>query len=59
MAPKKQCCAICRHDPGCMKKGLMVFPRFIQTGQDRELRRGPNGNLQEGFCCSVWEEKPQ
>lgn len=59
MAPEKQCCATCRHDPGCLKKGLMVFLLFIQTGRDRELRRGPNGDLREGFCCPEWEAKPQ
>ena len=59
MVPEKQCCATCRHDPGCLKKGLMVFLLFIQTGRDRELRRGPNGDLQEGFYCPELEAKPR
>ena len=59
MAPEEQCCATCRHDPGCLKKGLMVFLLFIQSGRDRELRRGPNEDLQEVFCCPEWEAKPQ
>lgn len=59
MAPEKQCCATCRHDPGCLKKGLMVFLLFIQSGRDWALHRGPNGDQQEGFCCPEWEAKPQ
>ena len=29
-------CNTCRHNPGCLKKGLAVFLLFIQTGRDRE-----------------------
>ena len=27
-------CNTCRHNPGCLKKGLAVFLLFIQTGRD-------------------------
>ena len=47
-------CNTCRHNPGCLKKGLAVFLLFIQTG-----RGGPyyaqqypeyNGILWNGRC---------
>lgn len=59
MASEKQCCATCRHDPGCLKRELLVSLCSTQTGHDRRLRRGPNRDLQEGFGCPKWEVKPQ
>ena len=36
-------CNTCRHNPGCLKKGLAVFLLFIQ--------------LKTAFRCRDWEEK--
>ena len=44
-------CNTCRHNPGCLKKGLAVFLLFIQTGRDRELSRGRCGNPE---CIYHW-----
>lgn len=43
-------CNTCRHNPGCLKKGLAVFLLFIQTGRDRELSRDPDGHLKTAFA---------
>lgn len=48
-------CNTCRHNPGCLKKGLAVFLLFIQTGRDRELSRDPDGHLKTAFRCRDWE----
>lgn len=50
-------CNTCRHDPGCLKKGLAIFFLFIQTGRDQELSRDPDGHLNTAFRCPDWEEK--
>ena len=42
-------CNTCRHNPGCLKKGLAVFLLFIQTGRNRELSRDPDGHLKTAF----------
>lgn len=49
-------CKTCLHDPGCLKKGLLIFLLFIQTGRDRELSYDTNG-LATGLACPNWEAK--
>lgn len=51
---QKQCCATCRREPGCLRKGLMIFSLYIQTGRDQELRRIQHG-LDRQLGCPNWE----
>lgn len=50
-------CNTCRHNPGCLKKGLAVFLLFIQTGRDRELSRDPDGHLKTAFGAGTGRRK--
>lgn len=52
----KRCCRTCRHDPGCLKKALIIFFLFIVTGRDQELSYDENG-LVTSVSCPDWEGK--
>ena len=49
-------CKTCRHDPGGLKKAMLSFFLYIQTGRDRELRKVQN-DPDLDFLCPDWEEK--
>jgi hypothetical protein len=49
-----QSCTTCKHRPGCLKRSLLIFLLFIQTGRDRELSYDKDG-LATDLVCQDWK----
>jgi len=50
-------CGACRHNAGCLVKGMLLFRLFIMTGRDSEYPEHVDA-LDMSSVCGRWEAQP-